>query len=63
MNTTLIEPAASAASGLCWPKYPSIYEINTWVWLEELRARLGPEDLPGYRAYSERTKRLVPFVR
>ena len=36
MNTTLIEPAASAASGLCWPKYPSIYEINTWVWLAEL---------------------------
>jgi hypothetical protein len=19
-----------------WPKYPMIYEINTWVWLDEL---------------------------
>ena len=19
-----------------WPKHPVIYEINTWVWLEEL---------------------------
>jgi hypothetical protein len=19
-----------------WPKYPLIYEINTWVWLREL---------------------------
>ena len=19
-----------------WPKYPVIYEINTWVWLQEL---------------------------
>ncbi|MGB7950150.1 MAG: alpha-amylase family glycosyl hydrolase, partial [Candidatus Binatia bacterium] len=22
-----------------WPKYPSIYEINTWVWLSELSER------------------------
>jgi hypothetical protein len=24
-----------------WPRYPTIYEINTWVWLSELRARTG----------------------
>lgn len=22
-----------------WPRYPSLYEINTWVWLSELRAK------------------------
>jgi Alpha amylase, catalytic domain len=24
-----------------WPRYPIIYEINTWVWLSELSARTG----------------------
>ena len=24
-----------------WPRYPSIYEINTWVWLSELSTRAG----------------------
>ena len=24
-----------------WPRYPTIYEINTWVWLTELSARAG----------------------
>jgi glycosidase len=24
-----------------WPRYPTIYEINTWVWLGELSAREG----------------------
>lgn len=24
-----------------WPKHPSIYEINTWVWLTELSAKMG----------------------
>ena len=24
-----------------WPRYPSIYEINTWVWLAELSTRAG----------------------
>ena len=24
-----------------WPRYPTIYEINTWVWLTELSAREG----------------------
>jgi hypothetical protein len=29
-----------------WPKYPSIYEINTWVWLSSLTERSGtPIDL------------------
>jgi len=29
-----------------WPKYPTLYEINTWVWLRELGKKLGrPVDL------------------
>ena len=24
-----------------WPRYPTIYEINTWVWLGELSSKLG----------------------
>ncbi|MEO8594923.1 MAG: alpha-amylase family glycosyl hydrolase [Candidatus Solibacter sp.] len=24
-----------------WPRYPAIYEINTWVWLAELGAKYG----------------------
>jgi hypothetical protein len=24
-------------------EHPFIYEVNTWVWLDELRARLGKE--------------------
>ena len=24
-----------------WPHYPTLYEINTWVWLEELAAKSG----------------------
>lgn len=24
-----------------WPKYPTIYEINTWVWLSELSSKSG----------------------
>ncbi len=23
-----------------WPKHPVIYEINTWVWLRELRPEI-----------------------
>ena len=29
-----------------WPRYPTLYEINTWVWLAELGAKIGsPIDL------------------
>ena len=24
-----------------WPRYPTLYEINTWVWLWDLRRRYG----------------------
>jgi glycosidase len=32
---------ATAARGRPLAEHPFVYEINTWVWLEELRARLG----------------------
>jgi Alpha amylase, catalytic domain len=29
-----------------WPRYPTLYEINTWVWLSELGVKIGrPVDL------------------
>src|SRR5512137_187246 len=31
---------------LSWPRYPTIYEINTWVWLQELgKNKNGPVTL------------------
>src|SRR5271156_6245163 len=24
-----------------WPRYPTLYEINTWVWLSELSVKSG----------------------
>ena len=26
---------------VAWPRYPTLYEINTWVWLSELAAKGG----------------------
>jgi len=26
---------------LNWPRYPSVFEINTWVWLSDLKAKFG----------------------
>ena len=36
MSTTLTEAVESPARAAIWPKYPSAYEINTWVWLSDL---------------------------
>jgi len=37
MKTTLIEaPTSTPTRTSSWPQYPSIFEINTWVWLAEL---------------------------
>lgn len=31
---------------MAWPRYPTVYEINTWVWLAELTQKTGkPVDL------------------
>src|ERR1700758_509534 len=43
MNATLAETVTAPASASVWPLYPSLYEINTWVWLSELSHRYGTE--------------------
>ena len=46
MNTALVEPKSVPASSSIWPRYPSLYEINTWVWLSDLSVKYGkPIDL------------------
>lgn len=39
MGATLVETMASQTSVSTWPKNPSVYEINTWVWISELREK------------------------
>ncbi len=41
MSTTLAEPTSTPAARSVWPRYPSLYEINTWVWLSDLSERYG----------------------
>jgi hypothetical protein len=41
MNATLAETIIGPASVSVWPQYPSLYEINTWVWLSELSQQYG----------------------
>jgi hypothetical protein len=38
-----VEKRECAERGLmpAWPRYPTIYEINTWVWLSALQAKYG----------------------
>lgn len=41
MATTLVETLGAPARGQVWPRYPYVYEINTWIWLSELRRQYG----------------------
>lgn len=41
MSATLAEPTTILESVSVWPRYPSLYEINTWVWLAELGQKYG----------------------
>ena len=46
MSTTLAQPTLAPAAKSLWPRYPSLYEINTWVWLSYLSEKYGkPIDL------------------
>lgn len=36
MTATVAEPKPALQGLSVWPRYPSIYEINTWVWLSEM---------------------------
>jgi Alpha amylase, catalytic domain len=39
-------PESGGADMSSWPKYPTVYEINTWVWLSDLSKKVGrPVDL------------------
>jgi alpha amylase-like protein len=41
MSATLARPRAALQDVSLWPRYPSIYEINTWVWLSDLSQKYG----------------------
>ena len=41
MAATVAEPKAALQGLSVWPRYPSIYEINTWVWLSEMSHKYG----------------------
>src|SRR5215472_16778237 len=41
MSATLVETQPTPSRVLVWPRYPSLYEINTWVWLSELSQKYG----------------------
>ena len=41
MSATLVETSTTPARVFVWPRYPTLYEINTWVWLSELSRKYG----------------------
>jgi hypothetical protein len=41
MAATLVEVTTALQGVSVWPRYPSIYEINTWVWLSDLSREYG----------------------
>ena len=46
MTATLVEAIERPAEVRAWTPYPTLYEINTWVWLNELSQKHGkPIDL------------------
>jgi len=46
MTATLVEAMARPAGVRAWAPYPTLFEINTWVWLNELTRKHGkPIDL------------------
>ncbi len=40
-STLLSETAPEIMKVSVWPRHPSVYEINTWIWLSELSRRYG----------------------
>lgn len=40
-NTALADTTSAASAVSVWPRYPFLYEINTWVWLSDLSRRYG----------------------
>ncbi len=44
MNTTLLAETRTAPAGVfLWPRFPTLYEINAWIWLGELSCKHGKQ--------------------
>ena len=41
MSATLVERIQAPSAVSVWEPYPSVYEINTWVWLTDLSQKYG----------------------
>ena len=41
MSKTLVERVQTTTSVSRWKQYPTLYEINTWVWLTDLNQKYG----------------------
>jgi hypothetical protein len=41
MSSATAEIRTAAAGMSVWPRYPSLYEISTWVWLSDLSRKYG----------------------
>jgi len=41
VNAVLAHTAAALTRPTVWPRFPVLYEINTWVWLSELSQKYG----------------------
>jgi Alpha amylase, catalytic domain len=41
VSATVVETIESAIGSSVWPPYPTLYEINTWVWLTDLSHKYG----------------------
>jgi hypothetical protein len=41
MSTTAAEPKNLHQGVSVWPRFPSLYEINTWVWVSEFSQKYG----------------------
>ena len=41
MTSTIVAPAPNISARSGWRRFPSAYEINTWVWLSELSHKYG----------------------
>ncbi len=41
MSVTLVDRIQTPTGFSLWTKYPTLYEINTWVWLSELTGKSG----------------------
>ena len=41
MSATLVERIEIPAAVSAWAPYPTVYEINTWVWLTDLSQKYG----------------------